>query len=241
MSHGSGVRRFASGLLLAFCVGCAGPKVVPPRQVLPPLTSVAEADAALAALRSQEPASFKMVHQVVARYEGKSYVMTGYMLGRKDGAFRVSAAAGMGPRLFDVARVGGQWEAKVHLRQLAEKLDPQHMGRSVERIYFTDASGPLVLQEGHWVSRAELPGGEDADAVELWRDGHSLALVRKRFFLKGSPVLDIQYEQAEPVQGHWLARKVKLKDVRGYELELSVSDYVPGFPVPDERLHVQQR
>ncbi len=234
-------RRASLGLLLATCVGCASTPAVAPRPSLPPLASVAEADAALTALRAQEPESFKMVHQVVARYEGKSYVMTGYMLGRKEGSFRVSAAAGMGPRLFDVARVGGQWEAQVHLRQLAEKLDPKHMGRSVERIYFTDASGPLELREGHWVSRAELAGEEDADAVEVWRDGNSLAVARKRFFLKGSPVLDIDYLQPEPVGGHWLARKVRLKDARGYELELSVTDYVPGFPVPDERLRVQPR
>ncbi|RJS27360.1 hypothetical protein DRW03_03055 [Corallococcus sp. H22C18031201] len=228
-------------LVLTTWVGCAHPAavVVPPPEKLPPLESVDAASAALTALHGHEPATFKMVHQVVARHDGKSYVMTGYLLGRDDGAFRVSAAADMGPRLFDVAWVGNQWEAKVHLRQLAERLDPRHMGRAVQRIYFTTASGPLTLEDGQWVSRANLQGDDDIDAVEVFRDGHTLALTHKRFFLRGAPVLDIDYTQLEAVQGHWLARHVKLKDQRGFELELSVSQYEPGFAVPEERLHVQ--
>ena len=178
------------------------------------------------------------MHQVVARYAGKDYVMTGYLLGRKDGAFRVSAAAAMGPRLFDVAKVDGRWQTQVHLKQLAERLDPTHVGRAVERIYFTPAPGPLTLEQGHWVSRAPVAGEPDVDAVELWRDAGTLALKRKRFLLRGEPVLELAYTQLEPVQGHWLARHVLLKDRRGFELELSVSDYVPGFPVPPERLRV---
>ncbi|MCI0673304.1 MAG: hypothetical protein L0Y64_22870 [Myxococcaceae bacterium] len=196
------------------------------------------AQALLAQLQSAAPASFRLVHQVLARYQGHSHVMTGYLLGRKSGDFRVSAAAAIGPRLFDVARVNGRWSAQVHLRQLAERLDPKHLGRAVESIYFTDSTGPLEPHEGHWVSRSALPGDEDFDTVEVWRDGHTLATVRKRFFAQGRSVLDIHYGKLERVQGHWLARHVRVVDARGFELELAVTDYQPGYAVQDSQLHV---
>ncbi|PTL75017.1 hypothetical protein [Vitiosangium sp. GDMCC 1.1324] len=227
-----------AGLLCLALVGCARPATLPPTPVASEKTSAAEAEAALIQLRAHEPDSFKMVHQVMAQYQGQSHVMMGYMLGRKDGAFRVSAVAAIGPKLFDVSKVDGQWQAQVHLKQLAERLDPRHMGRAVERIYFTTASGPLELEQGHWVSRSPVPGEEDIDTVETWRDVATLATVRKRFFFQGNPVLDIDYTQLEPVEGHWLARQVRLVDQRGFELKVNVTDYKPGFPVPQDKLSV---
>jgi hypothetical protein len=227
-----------AGLLLLSLAGCARPATLSAAQATPEPASTEEAEAVLARLRASEPESFKMVHQVVAQYQGQSHVMTGYLLGRKDGAFRVSAAAGIGPRLFDVARVDGRWEARVHLRQLAERMDPTHLGRAVERIYFLTATGPLEREQEGWVSRSAVTGEEDFDTVEVLRDSRTLAMVRKRFSKQGRRILEIDYEKLEPVGGHWLARFVRLVDVRGFELKVSVTGYEPGFPVPEERLRV---
>jgi hypothetical protein len=160
-------------------------------------------------------------------------------LGRKDGSFRLSASAVVGPRLFDVAKLNGRWSARVHLPLLAQQLDPTHVGRAVERIYFTSAEQPLSPDQGYWVSRSRFSGEEDFDTVEQWRDPITLATIRKEFFNAGKPVLQINYDRFERVQGHWLARHVRLEDSRGFTLELNVTDYQPGFPVPDERLQLE--
>src|SRR5687767_3570209 len=74
---------------------------------------------------------FRMVHQVAAEHAGETHVMLGRMLGRPDGSFRVSATSAMGPRLFDVARVAGQWQTKTHFAPLAERLDARLIGRDI--------------------------------------------------------------------------------------------------------------
>jgi len=226
----------AAVVLLAF--GCSRQSVVLPDNSAGMLESASSAEAALALLRAREPESFKMVHQVAARYQNQTYLMTGYFLGRKDGAFRVSAAAAVGPRLFDVAKVDGKWEAQVHLPLLAERLDPRHVGRDVERIYFLDASGPLQRDNGYWVSRSPVPSQEDLDAIEVWRDGKTLAVLRKLFFKNGRMVVEIAYEKLARVEAHWIARHVRLLSSYGYSLELEVTDYDPRFPASDGKLHV---
>jgi hypothetical protein len=223
---------------LVALVGCLHPAGVGPAPH-PVSMSKEEAEAGRATVVSHEPASFKMLHQVVATYGGKNYLMTGYVLGRKDGAFRVSAAAAMGPKLFDVAKVGGTWQAHVYLKQIGEQFDPANLGRAVERIYFLPASGPLRAEEGSWVSRARLPDEEDVDTVEDWRDDGTLALRRKRYFKDGRQVLQVDFDKLEFVQGVWLARSARLSDSRGFSLELRVTGYEPGFPVPDEALKLQ--
>ncbi len=229
----------AATLLLIGLLSCSRPGAVRPTAQAPVLGSPTEAQAALAVLQSHEPQTYKMVHQVVARYQGRDYLMTGYLLGRKDGSFRVSASAVVGPRLFDVAKLNGRWSAQVHLSQLAQQLDPRHLGQAVERIYFISAEQPLYPDNGYWASRLRLSGDEDIDSVVQWRDPKTLATIRKEFFNAGKPVLQIHYDRFEPVQGHWLPRHVRLEDSRGYELELNVTDYQPGFPVPDERLWLE--
>jgi hypothetical protein len=226
----------AAVVLLTF--GCSRQGAVLPDNSAGMLESASSAEAALALLRAREPESFKMVHQVAARYQDQTYLMTGYFLGRKDGAFRVSAVAAVGPRLFDVAKVDGKWEAEVHLPALAQRLDPKHVGRDVERIYFLGASGPLRRDNGYWVSRSPLSGQEDLDAIEVWRDGRTLALLRKLFFKNGKGVVEIAYEKLERVDGHWIARHVRLLSSYGYSLELEVADYNPKVPVPDRKLHL---
>ncbi|HZH04134.1 MAG TPA: hypothetical protein VEY30_10135 [Myxococcaceae bacterium] len=197
-----------------------------------------QAEETLARLEAAEPDSFKMVHQVVAKYGERQHAMTGYVLARRDGSFRVSAAASLGPRLFDVVRLRGKWDARVHLTQLAEKLDPRHIGRAVERIYLVGARGPLIAEEGYWLQRAEVAGEEDFDRVELLRDDSTMALAGKRFFRGQERSLEVHYDRLERVQSHWLARRVRLKDERGFEIALNVTEYVPGFPVPDEKLRL---
>jgi hypothetical protein len=229
--------------LLLLCglttTGCHRPLALEaPPSPLQPASTPAEAEEALEALRAREPATFKMLHQVAAKYQEQTFVMTGYVLGRKDGAFRVSAVAAMGPRLFDIAFRDGQWETQVHLAQLAQKLDPVHIGRSVQRIYFTDVKGTWERREGFWVTRAPISGDDEVDTLEVWRDSATMALDRKRYFKDGQWQTDIRYEQLEWSHGQWLARKVRLSDRRGFELQLQVTDYVPDAPLPEERLRL---
>jgi hypothetical protein len=224
--------------LLHFCA-CSTPAAdAPPMHSAP--RSVQSAEAERKSLNSSTPASFKMLHQVVAKYQGQSYLMSGYMLGRKDGSFRVSASAPIGPKLFDVAKVGGRWESHVYLKPLAERLDATNVGRSVERIYFLSAKGPLKADSGLWVSRSTIHGEEEIDAVEDWLDAETLALRRRRFFKSGTQVVQVDYDKLELVQGTWLARSVTLTDGRGFSLELNVTDYQPGFPAPDSVLTIPE-
>ncbi len=223
--------------LMPTLVACAHSAGVPPP---PPVSmSAEEAQEARTKLISLEPASFKMLHQVVAKFQGQSYLMTGYLLGRKDGSFRVSAAAALGPKLFDVAKIRGRWQSHVYLKQVAEQVDSANLGRAVERIYFLPVNGPLRADSGRWVSTSTVAGEEDVDAVEDWRDDRTLAL-RHRVFLKdGKPVVLVEFDNLENVQGTWLARTVHLTDTRGFSLELRVTGYEPGFPAPDDVLKVQ--
>jgi hypothetical protein len=77
------------------------------------------------------------------------------------------------------------------------------------------------------------------DAVEDWRDDGTLALRHKRYFKDGKQVLQVDFDKLELVQGVWLARSVRLSDSRGFSLELRVTGYEPGFPVPDDVLTLQ--
>jgi hypothetical protein len=89
------------------------------------------------------------------------------------------------------------------------------------------------------VSRQSL-AEEDVDAVEVWHDVDHLAVLRKRFFRKDRMVLEIVYDQRQVMQGQLIARRVVLTDARGFSLELAVTDYQPGFAVPDELLQLGQ-
>jgi hypothetical protein len=223
-------------LLWLACISTvAGCATAPPKERAAP--SAVAASAAVAQLVASEPETFKMVHQVVARYAGQTYPMNGYLLGRRDGSFRVSAMLPVGPKLFDVAKVSGRWESRIHLAEAAARVDPLEVGHAVDRIYFRWADGPLVFEEGAWVTRQPM-SGEDVDVVEVWRSPADLSVFRKRFFRKGRPVLDIAYDKRELIQGQTIARFVRLTDARGFTLELSVTDYQPGFPVPDARLRL---
>jgi hypothetical protein len=225
-------------IFLVHLCACSTPAAnAPPMHPSP--RSVQSAEAERASQNSRAPVSFKMLHQVVAKYQGQSYLMSGYMLGRKDGSFRVSASAPIGPKLFDVAKVNGHWESHVYLKPLAERLDATNVGRSVERIYFLSATGPLKADSGLWVSRSTVQGEEEIDAVEDWLDAETLALRRRRFFKSGTQVVQVDYDKLELVQGTWLARSVQLSDGRGFSLELNVTEYQPGFPAPDSVLKIQ--
>ena len=223
----------AWSLLTAACaLGCAG---APVTSAVPPDATAASAQ--LARLIASEPATFRMTHQVVARFQGKAYPMTGYLLGRRDGSFRVSASTLVGPKLFDVTKVSGKWDSKIYLPEAAARLDPLEIGRAVERIYFLGAKGELKFEQGAWLTRQSVDG-EDVDVIEVWRDAEDLGVVRKRFFRKERQVLEITYEERGIVRGQSIAKRVLFKDARGFSLELAVTDYQPGFPVPDERLRI---
>ena len=51
-------------------------------------------------------------------------------------------------------------------------------------------------------------------------------------------MLEITYDKREIIRGQNIARHVVLTDARGFSLEFTVTDYEPGFPVPDERLRL---
>lgn len=207
-------------------VGCASAPASP---------SAEAASARLVQLLASEPETFKMTHQVLARFQGQAYPMNGYLLGRRDGSFRVSAMLAIGPKVFDVARISGRWESRIYLAEVAARLDPLEVGHAVDRIYFQEAHGPLLFEQGNWVTRQALPG-VDVDALEVWRTADDLAIFRKRFLRQGRPVLEITYDRRETLHGQNVARRVLLTDVRGLSLEFAVTDYQPGFPAPDERL-----
>lgn len=195
------------------------------------LTTVVIAAVAFAACAHQPIASaatdgrFKMVHQVSATYDGQQYLMTGYLLAKPDGNFRVSAAALMGPRLFDVARIDGQWRAKVHLKQLQEKLDPKYLGRAIERVYFRDC------EPGR---RCSIADDEEVDSLEVDRENGQIA--RKRFFMKGALVLDIDYQEREAFSdGSVRARHIELKAPK-YQIVIELESYEPNFGFDDSML-----
>jgi len=216
-------------------VAAAGCAPTPARPTAAP--SAEAASAQLARLVASEPKTFKMVHQVIGRFQDRTYPMSGYLLGRRDGSFRVSATVAVGPKLFDVARISGRWESRIHLPEVAARLDSLEVGHAVERIYFQDAQGPLQFEQDAWVTRQAI-SGEEVDAIEVWRTADDLAVFRKRFFRKKRSVLEITYDKREIIHGQNIARHVLLTDARGFSLEFVVTDYQPGFPVPDERLRL---
>ena len=218
-------------------VAAAACATAPPKPVAAP--SPEAAAARLAQVVASEPESFKMVHQVIGRFQGQIYPMNGFLLGRRDGSFRVSSTVAVGPKLFDVARISGRWESRIYLQEVAGRLDPLEVGRAVERVYFRDAEGPLQFEQDAWVARQSI-SGEDVDAIEVWRTADDLAVFRKRFFRKERAVLEITYDRREIVGGQNIALHVMLTDSRGFSLEFAVTDYQPGFPVPDERLELSQ-
>ena len=218
-----------------WAVAAAACATAPPRPVAAPSSEAAAAR--LAQLVASEPESFKMVHQVIGRFQGRTYPMNGFLLGRRDGSFRVSSTVAVGPKLFDVARISGRWESRIYLQEAAARLDPMEVGRAVERVYFRDAQGQLQFEQDAWVTRESI-SGEDVDAIEVWRTADDLAVFRKRFFRKDRPVLEITYDRREVVAGQAIARHVLLTDSRGFSLEFAVTDYEPGYPVPDERLEL---
>lgn len=232
--------RSSTSVLMALALSCSRPAAVLPDRSVAVAETTAAAEAALVLLRANEPESFKMFHQVAARYQNQTWLMTGYLLGRKDGSFRVSAAAAVGPRLFDIAKVEGKWEAQIHLAPLAQRLDPKHLGLAVERIYFLESSSRLQRHQGYWVSRSAILSDDEIDTIEVWRSEQTLAVLRKRFIKDGNAIYDIEYEQLEKVESHWLARRVRLLSSYGFSLELQVTDYNPGFPVPADKLHVNR-
>jgi len=177
-----------------------------------------------------------MVHQVVARYQGRSFAMSGYLLGRNDGSVRVSASLPMGPKIFDVAKLSGRWETRTFVAEAAN-VDPVEVGHSVERIYFTDARSAPEFLSGAWVFRRTLEE-PDVDSLEVWRRPEDLSVTKKRFLRRGELVLEITYDRQEQMQGQVVARHVLATDVRGFTLELVVTGYEPGLPIPDDLLRL---
>jgi hypothetical protein len=201
-----------------------------------PPQEVQEVNDRLSRLVASEPATFKMLHQVVARYQGRSFAMTGYLLGRNDGSFRVSASLPMGPKLFDVAKLSGRWETRTYIAETA-KVDPVEIGRSVERIYFTDARTAPEFSSGSWIFRGRLDE-PDMDALEVWRRPEDLSVTKKRFLRRGKLVLEITYDRPEQMRGQVVARHVLASDARGFTLELVVTGYEPGLEISDDLLQL---
>lgn len=193
--------------------------------------TLAHAEAGRAALLERAPRTFRYVHQVVARYGPTSFVMTGYLVARASGNFLVSGMAPFGPKLFEVSKVSGRWQAKAYAAELAERMDVTNVGRAVERIYLVRANGPLSWDGAAWTARDAISSDPEVDAVETFRAPATLAITRQRYFHAGRAVLDIHYQKLEQISGEWIARYVRLEDARGFSLELSVSDYKPDIEV----------
>jgi hypothetical protein len=221
-------------LPLLFCAACAHSPASHP--VEPAATSPSQA----LALRAQRrPERFKMVHQVVARYAGGTYAMTGYMLGRKDGAFRVSAFAEVGPALFDVAKEDGAFQAQVHFAPLADKLDAVHIARAIDRIFGAECASGGERRENRFAFTCPIAGDDEADRLQMDIDVETLALVRKVFFLGGTEQVSVSYGPPKQYGEEWLPTRVHLQDVHGYSLDVAVSSYEPGFAFDDALLRLK--
>ena len=196
------------------------------------------AEEALSLARARRPERFKMVHQVAATYQGQTFVMAGYLLGRADGSFRVSASAPVGPRLFDVGRLDGQWVTAVHLKQISERLDPRNMATSINRIYFVDCAGGGERRGDQFVYRCPVEGDDEADALEVTLDGRTLAPVSKHFTYHGEPHVDVTYLEPDAFGTEWRARKISMRHYGGLKLDVALVEYQPGFAFDDSLLAV---
>ena len=169
---------------------------------------------------------FKMLHQVSVTYGGSQYLLQGYVLGKPNGDFRVSAAAMMGPRIFDVARIGGEWKSKIHFAQLKDKLDPKYLGHAIDRVYFVEcpdkaASCPVV-------------GDEEFDSVTIERNPAG-EVVSKHFLTKGTSALEILYTEYGEFSGVHQAGKITVTHVQ-YQLIIALESYQPHPGFADELL-----
>jgi len=205
-----------------------------------PLLQAQDAGEAMRLFNARRPERFKMVHQVAARYAGQTFVMTGYLLGRADGSFRVSASAPIGPRLFDVGRLDGRWQAKVHLQEISQRLDPKNMATAISRIYFSVCKDSGERQGELFVYRCPVEGDDEADALEMTLDGHTLSPVSKRFTLKGKQTVAIRYSEPEAFGQEWQARKVSMDHYGGMRLDVALVEYQPGFAFEDALLDVER-
>lgn len=202
----------------------------------PTADAAATPEEALARWHARQPERFKMVHQVSAKWGADGGgVVTGYMLGKKDGSFRVGAAISMGPRVFDVAHLDGQYASQVHLEQAKGKLDPLHVARAIEWTYFSMCEGGGERRGDRFVYRCAVSGGEP-DTLEVDLDPRRLCVTEKRFLKGGEVVLRVSYEDLEPFGAEWLARRVHLQGREGYSVDIALVQYDPGFAFDDARL-----
>jgi hypothetical protein len=204
---------------------------------LPPASTLGPAEA-LAAMRARRPERYKMVHQVVARYAGESYVMIGYMLGKRDGTFRVSASAAVGPQLFDVGKREGTLWKEVHFAPLEKKLDALHIARAIDRLFIAECAGDGERQGERYVYRCALAGDEEADGLVVELDARTLAVVRKAFTAQGAEQATVVADLPRQFGGEWIPTRYRLSDKRGYALDVVVSEYQPGFAFDDALLRV---
>ena len=215
-----------------------------PRSTKTPAVPSMQAETPEEALRlatSRRPERFKMVHQVGAAYNGQTFVMSGYLLGRTDGSFRVSASAPVGPRLFDVGRLNGQWQSNVHLKQISERLDPKNMATAINRIYFAECRDGGERKADQFVYHCALDGDDEADALEMTIDGRTLGIVSKHFTLKGQPRVDVVYAEPDVFGQEWQARKIHMSHYGGLRLDVALVEYQPGFAFEDGLLDVGSR
>jgi hypothetical protein len=198
------------------------------------------ADQVLAQIAARQPEQFKMVHQVAAHFQGQTHVMVGYFLARKNGDFRVSASAPIGPRLFDVVRREGRVDARAWLDQLKGKVEPKHVGRSIELVYFVTCppGSPLVDQLG-FVARFRCPidpQDDDLDALELSIDTRTLTPTEKTFTKAGQTVVTVHYSELRRFEDAWLPAKVHLEHTTGPALDIALIEYHPRADFSDDAL-----
>ena len=224
--------RFAAALF--WIAGCVH---VTPELELP---GALPADQVLSQVAANQPDQFKMVHQVAAHFLGQTHVMVGYFLARRDGAFRVSASAALGPRLFDVVRLNGYVDARTYLAQLNGKLEPKLVARSIELIYFVTCppGSPIVSQEG-FVARfhcAVTPQDGDLDGLDVSIDTRTLVPTRKVFSRGGHPLATVGYGEARRYGDIWLPSKVHLEHETGPSLDIALIEYHPRADFSDQAL-----
>ncbi len=193
------------------------------------LPAPSPADQVLSLVQSRRPDRFRMVHQVAAHFQDQTHVLVGYLLGRRNGDFRVSASAAMGPRVFDVVKVGGRVEARAYLPQIQGKLDPRHVARAIELVYFVDCppGSTLVARDGpvdRYRCAVSSPEG-DVDELEMSVDSRTLSPVAKVFLKGGTPEVTVRYGDVRRFGDVWLAAKVHLGHRTGPALDIALVEY----------------
>ncbi len=197
-------------------------------------------DEALAERRACQPKRFKMIHQVAAGFQGKTYVMAGYLLGRSDGVFLVSGSGPSGPRLFEVTKNGSRIRSVTHVAQARGKLDPERMARVIDLVYFAECpQGSGVATADRYLYRCAVESLDgDVDSMEMELDRRTLAVIAKRFDRAGERQASARFEGYRDSADLPVASRIRFEHRNGFSLDIALIEYRAPFEFGDDLLEL---